>query len=114
MMQTNPIQLTNTNRFIHHYRNERKDVMDYFDYKPFDDFKSRLEYIDKRSYKRERLATILQTMNKKWDAPSSTLQQIERIQDETSVVVIVDQHARFFTSYLLYIDNINLFVYYAQ
>jgi len=114
MMQTNPIQLTNTNRFIHHYRNERKDVMDYFDYKPFDDFKSRLEYIDKRSYKRERLATILQTMNKKWDAPSSTLQQIERLQDETSVVVIGGQQAGLLTGPLYSINKLISIVHLAK
>lgn len=96
-MQTKPIQLTNKNCLIRHYRNEREEMMGYFDYKPFDNFQIRLEDLQQRSYHRDELATTLHNMNENWAAPASTLQQIERLRDESSVVVIGGQQAGLLT-----------------
>lgn len=105
-MQTKPIHLTNKNRLIRHYRSERKEIMNYFDYKPFDEFTLRTEHIDNQSYQRENLADVLHTMNKKWEAPSSTSRQIERLRDEASVVVIGGQQAGLLTGPLYSINKL--------
>lgn len=94
-MQTKPIQLTNTNQLIQHYRNGQ--MMDYFDYKPFDALDQRLRDLENRTYHRDALIDILFTMNKKWDAPTATMKQIERLQDDKSVVVIGGQQAGLLT-----------------
>src|SRR5690625_4316765 len=105
-MQTKPIELTNKNRLMDHYRIEDKEMMNYFDYKPFDDFQRRLKDMQHRSYNRDQLVQTLHNMNENWAAPSTSLQQIERLRDENSVVVIGGQQAGLLTGPLYSINKL--------
>lgn len=106
LMQINPIKLMHKNEFITHYRNEQEAVIDYFDHLPFNDDKKRLTYIHNRQFNRQKLIDILNIMNEKWNAPKQTFQQIERLHDENSVVVIGGQQAGLVTGPLYTVNKI--------
>src|SRR5699024_3895243 len=103
-MQTKSIQLTNKNHFISEYRNGK--MMNYFDYKPFDEFERRVQDVTSKTYEREKLVNTLTTMNKSWDAPQATINQIERLKDERSVVVVGGQQAGLLTGPLHSINKL--------
>ncbi|HLR70659.1 MAG TPA: bacillithiol biosynthesis cysteine-adding enzyme BshC [Pseudogracilibacillus sp.] len=103
-MQTKSIQLTNKNHFISEYRNGK--MMNYFDYKPFDEFERRVQDVTSKTYEREKLVNTLTTMNKNWDAPQATINQIERLKDERSVVVVGGQQAGLLTGPLYSINKL--------
>lgn len=103
-MQTKSIQLTNKNHFISEYRNGK--MMNYFDYKPFDEFERRVQNVTSKTYDREKLVNTLTTMNKNWDAPQATINQIERLKDERSVVVVGGQQAGLLTGPLYSINKL--------
>jgi len=103
-MQTKSIQLTNKNHFISEYRNGK--MMNYFDYKPFDEFERRVQDVTSKTYEREKLVNTLTTMNKSWDAPQATINQIERLKDERSVVVVGGQQAGLLTGPLYSINKL--------
>ncbi len=105
-MQIKPIHITNNNRLIRHYRKERDDIMKYFDYTPFADFALRAQHIDNRMYDRDTLTTMLHKMNHQWGAPASTLKQVERLRDESSVVVVGGQQAGLLTGPLYSINKL--------
>lgn len=103
-MQTKSIQLTNKNHFISEYRNGK--MMNYFDFKPFDEFERRVQNVTSKTYDREKLVNTLTTMNKNWDAPQATINQIERLKDERSVVVVGGQQAGLLTGPLYSINKL--------
>lgn len=113
-MQIKPIHIANKNRLIRHYRKERDEIMKYFDYTPFADFALRAQHIDNRMYDRETLATMLHKMNNQWGAPTSTLKQVERLRDGSSVVVIGGQQAGLLTGPLYSINKLISIVRLAQ
>jgi len=75
------------------YQNHEKNIMNFFEYKPLDKFEERLQYLNEKSFKRQDLAETLHKINKDWDASPQTLNNIERLKDEQSVVVIGGQQA---------------------
>jgi bacillithiol biosynthesis cysteine-adding enzyme BshC len=96
-MQFKPVQLHNQSRFITDYQNQSAQVMKYFDYSPSGDYTSRLNDLMERDFNREKLTNVLHTMNQQWDAPESTIHNIERLKQENSVVVIGGQQAGLLT-----------------
>lgn len=105
-MRIKPIQLKSNNRLINDYRQQNDSIINYFDYRPFDDFEKRVSDLKKRSIDRQALSTILYEMNEDWDAPEQSLQQIERLTDENSVVVIGGQQAGLLTGPMYTVNKI--------
>lgn len=92
-MLVQAIPLEKNNALNEAYRNEQASILDYFDYKPFASFENRYEEIKQRSYQRTALVKVLTEMNRAWGAPANTITQIERLQNEASVVVVGGQQA---------------------
>lgn len=96
-MRIKPIQLQDTNQLVQDYLNQHNDIHTFFDYTPFTADEKRLADLQKRSFQREALAETLHKLNTNWDAPQETLDQIERLKDTKSVVVIGGQQAGLLT-----------------
>ena len=96
-MYIDPIPLYKKSQFIKDYREQKADVLKYFDYEPFGDLSKRLQDLQARDFDRENLANVLHTLNINWNAPQSTLDNIERLRDPNSVVVIGGQQAGLLT-----------------
>ncbi len=96
-MRIKPIQLQETNQLVQDYLNQDNDIQSYFDYLPFEAGKERLADLQKRSFQREALVDTLHKLNADWDAPQETFEQIERLRNANSVVVIGGQQAGLMT-----------------
>lgn len=105
-MRINPIQLHQTNQLIKDYRAQAEAIIDFFDYKPFTYGAERVEELQTRKFPREKLSAILFEMNREWNAPNKTLQQIERLKKENSVVVIGGQQAGLITGPMYTVNKI--------
>lgn len=113
-MHIDPIKLENKNKFIKHYRKSDHHIMQYFDYSPFDDYKKRVNDLKDRTFKREELTKVLKQMNREWDAPQSTFNNIERLNDQSSVVVIGGQQAGLLTGPLYTLNKIISIIQFAK
>lgn len=105
-MLVQSIQLNKKNQLINEYRKEQDFVTEYFDYKPFTEVKERAAYVQQIKRDRKKLVDVLHNMNRNWDAPESTLKQIERLKDEASVVVIGGQQAGLLTGPLYSLNKL--------
>lgn len=113
-MRIDPIQLQNKNRLINDYQNHEQKIMNHFDYSPLHDYEQRMIDLNKRDFKREELAQILHTVNKQWDAPCSTYDNIERLKNKDSVVVIGGQQAGLMTGPLYSINKVISIIQFAR
>ncbi|HLR40258.1 MAG TPA: bacillithiol biosynthesis cysteine-adding enzyme BshC [Virgibacillus sp.] len=105
-MRIDPIQLNNQNKLINDYRNNKSAIMEYFDYAPFGDYGKRVNDLKSRTFNRKQLTDVLHTINRHWDAPEATYHNIERLNNEESVVVIGGQQAGLMTGPLYTINKI--------
>lgn len=105
-MQINPAPLHNQSRLIKDYRNQKAKLIDFFDYPPFGSYQERIEHIKQREFDRKNLMNVLLKMNKDWDAPQQTLQNIKRLEAEDSTVVIGGQQAGLLTGPLYTINKV--------
>src|SRR5699024_3736828 len=96
-MRIDPIQLQNKSLLINDYEKHEQKIMGFFDYSPLYDYQKRVTDLQNRSFKRSQLIEVLQTVNQRWDAPRSTMENIDRLKDEDSVVVIGGQQAGLMT-----------------
>ncbi len=113
-MRIDPIQLKNKSRLINDYENHEQKIMDYFDYSPINDYEKRVTDLEKRDFKRAQLTELLYTVNKQWDAPSSTFANIDRLKDKDSVVVIGGQQAGLMTGPLYSVNKIISIIQFAK
>lgn len=111
-MELQPITLHHRNPIVTDYQANK--MQDFFTYDPFTDSRKRYEDLQQRSFARAELVAVLQKMNKKWDAPLKTLQQIERLHDARSVVVIGGQQAGLLTGPTYTINKLISILQYAQ
>src|SRR5690554_88086 len=86
-MQVDPIQLHSQNTLMNDYRQNKEEIMKFFEYLPFTDLNQRMKDLGGYNFEREKLTQVLHTMNEKWDAPQSTFYNIERLKKENSVVI---------------------------
>ncbi|WP_339316573.1 bacillithiol biosynthesis cysteine-adding enzyme BshC [Oceanobacillus sp. FSL W7-1304] len=105
-MRINPIQLKTQSQLITDYRNNAGTIMDFFDYLPHDNYYQRVRDLHERTFERKHLTDVLFTMNKEWGAPASTLNNIERLKETDSVVVIGGQQAGLLTGPMYTINKI--------
>lgn len=104
-MRIEPILIQNQNKLMQDYRKQNESIMEFFDYGIFD-FEHRLNEIKERNYKRDELVQVLMELNEEWDAPKSTIKNIERLKDEKSVVVIGGQQAGVLTGPLYSVNKV--------
>ncbi|RLL45520.1 bacillithiol biosynthesis cysteine-adding enzyme BshC [Oceanobacillus piezotolerans] len=105
-MRIDPVRLTNQSKLISDYRSNNKDIKDFFDYLPFDGFEERVNDLYKQSFQRTELADVLYQINKEWSAPASTLENINRLKESNSVVVVGGQQAGLLTGPLYTINKV--------
>ncbi|QGH34417.1 bacillithiol biosynthesis cysteine-adding enzyme BshC [Gracilibacillus salitolerans] len=96
------------NKFIIDYQKERKDLLDHFDYNPYNEnvFEERLKDLKEQKFQRDTLTDVLISINQRWLAPKATLENIQRLRDEKSVVVIGGQQAGILSGPLYTINKI--------
>ncbi|UOQ85480.1 bacillithiol biosynthesis cysteine-adding enzyme BshC [Gracilibacillus salinarum] len=104
------------NKFISDYQNGVKELLDHFDYNPYDNnvYGQRLVDLKERSFQREVLSDLLKDMNHAWSASALTSQNIEKLKDPESVVVIGGQQAGILTGPLYTINKIISIVAFAK
>ncbi|WP_096154735.1 MULTISPECIES: bacillithiol biosynthesis cysteine-adding enzyme BshC [Bacillus] len=86
--------------FASDYMKEKKELLDFFSYNPFSPnvYRERFEELLNRQYNnRMELSTYLHKWNSKYNASLETLRNVERLNDEQSVVVIGGQQAGLLT-----------------
>ncbi|AXI08988.1 bacillithiol biosynthesis cysteine-adding enzyme BshC [Oceanobacillus zhaokaii] len=113
-MWINPIKLTKQAKLINDYRNNKAEIMQFFDYKPFDDYQKRIQDLNARSFNRKGLTKVLHKINGEWGAPASTFINIERINQDNSVVVIGGQQAGLLTGPLYTINKVISIIQFAK
>lgn len=113
-MRIDPIQLQNKSLLINDYRDHKQKITDFFDYSPVHDYKKRIIDLQNRDFKREQLTELLYTVNKQWDAPSSTFANIDRLKDDNSVVVIGGQQAGLMTGPLYSVNKVISIIQFAR
>lgn len=104
---------------LEHRNNLARDYINgllpqFFTYNPFESMNKRVDHLQSRQFPREELVSILMGMNKNWDASEKTLQQIERLQRDDSVVVVGGQQAGLLTGPLYTIHKIISIIKYAR
>ncbi|WP_099157985.1 bacillithiol biosynthesis cysteine-adding enzyme BshC [Virgibacillus ndiopensis] len=107
-MRIDPIQLQKQTKLMTDYRNNEATIMEYFDYLPFEKttYQNRVNDLMERKFNRKQLTEKLKTLNENWDAPKATYDNIERLKDENSVVVIGGQQAGLLTGPMYSINKL--------
>ncbi|WP_087973019.1 bacillithiol biosynthesis cysteine-adding enzyme BshC [Oceanobacillus rekensis] len=114
-MHIDPIQLKAQSQLITDYRNNSEEIMSFFDYSPYDDvYEQRLKDLGNRTFNRGELATTLHKINNEWNAPKSTLNNIDKLNDENSVVVIGGQQAGLLTGPMYTINKVISIIQFAR
>ncbi|MBM7571725.1 bacillithiol biosynthesis cysteine-adding enzyme BshC [Aquibacillus albus] len=115
-MRIDAVKLSTNNRLAIDYYQSDKAIMKYFDYLPFESatFQQRLADLKERQFNRFSLSEVLKQLNTDWDAPDSTLENIERLKDDNSVVVIGGQQAGLLTGPLFTIHKIVSIIHLAK
>jgi bacillithiol synthase len=100
--------IENQNKLIRDYRDNSELIMEHFDYGYSDpaDYEIRLKELNKRTYKRQQLTDVLSLLNQKWDAPKTTFNNIERLKEKESVVVVGGQQAGVLTGPLYSVNKV--------
>ncbi|UOQ47968.1 bacillithiol biosynthesis cysteine-adding enzyme BshC [Gracilibacillus caseinilyticus] len=96
------------NKFLSDYQNGVEGLLDHFDYDPYDNdvYEQRLADLNERSFQRDVLSDLLKDMNQAWSASALTSQNIEKLKNPESVVVIGGQQAGILTGPLYTINKI--------
>ncbi|SER96689.1 bacillithiol biosynthesis cysteine-adding enzyme BshC [Gracilibacillus ureilyticus] len=94
-MHIEHITLNSSNKFLTDYFAQSKELMQHYDYRPFDHnvFMQRVNDLKERTFDRENLADVLEKLNNRWEASEQTFENIDRIRRPDSVVVIGGQQA---------------------
>lgn len=108
IMDVQCIRLTNQSKIIQDYRDRKESILYQFQYDPYQlkSFQQRYNYLKTQTYKRDELVSLLIKQNNRWGHDESVLQNIERLKDPNSVVVIGGQQAGLLTGPLYTIHKI--------
>ncbi|PAV29906.1 bacillithiol biosynthesis cysteine-adding enzyme BshC [Virgibacillus profundi] len=113
-MQIDSIPLNKQSKLINDYRNNNDNIMQFFDYHPFQDYEQRVKDLKDRQFNREQLTDVLRTLNQEWDAPESTYKNIDRLKREDSVVVIGGQQAGLLTGPMYSLNKVISIIQFAR
>ncbi|WP_163536710.1 bacillithiol biosynthesis cysteine-adding enzyme BshC [Gracilibacillus sp. YIM 98692] len=94
-MRIEPMKLNTSNKFVRDYIDESKKLMSFFDYNPYEQhtYQQRLRDLMERTFHREELTNVLYQLNQRWKGSSQTLENINKLNDSNSVVIIGGQQA---------------------
>ena len=108
IMDVQCIRLTKQSKIIQDYRDRKESILYQFQYDPYQlkSFQQRYNYLKTQTYKRDELVSLLIKQNNRWGHDESVLQNIERLKDPNSVVVIGGQQAGLLTGPLYTIHKI--------
>lgn len=112
-MRITPIHL-HKNKMMTNYRAHDAHLLTYFDNAPFTSLTKRYAYLQKQSYDRATLTTVLKECNENWGASRKTLEEIERLNHPSSVVVIGGQQAGLLTGPLYSLNKVISIIQYAK
>lgn len=87
---------------------------EFFSYQPFTPLDNRIQYLQKRSFPRHELVTILREMNEDWGANENTINLIDRLEREDAVVVVGGQQAGLLTGPLYTVHKIISIIKFAK
>ncbi|WP_110112929.1 bacillithiol biosynthesis cysteine-adding enzyme BshC [Bacillus sp. CGMCC 1.16541] len=115
-MQVTDVSFTSTNQLTNDYINGIDKALAFFHYNIHeqDVYKKRVRDLKAQSYPREELVGYLRAFNKKHGASSKTLENIEKLRDLNSVVVIGGQQAGLLTGPLYTIHKVISIVLFAR
>src|SRR5699024_9611526 len=113
-MRIKSLMLETKNNLIKDYRHEDEQMMTHFNYSPFNDYEKRLNDLNEQSFAREALVEVLHKQNKRWDAGEQSINNIDRLKDKQSVVVIGGQQAGIATGPLYTINKIISIIQFAR
>ncbi|ASN05859.1 bacillithiol biosynthesis cysteine-adding enzyme BshC [Virgibacillus necropolis] len=115
-MRIQSIHLQTQNKLIQDYRNKKSTIMQHFDYNPFESnvFQKRKKDLKNKNVNRKQLSDVLHTINTKWNAPTSTIENIGRLRDADSLVVIGGQQAGLLTGPMYTINKIISIIHLAK
>lgn len=113
-MRICPTTLKHKNKLIEQYRTHDEKIIPYFDYMPFDSLEQRIIDLKNRKFQRQDLMESLYEMNQLWGAPAETLQNIKKLTDEDSVVVIGGQQAGLLTGPMYTVNKIISIILFAK
>src|SRR5690625_4018058 len=113
-MQIEAVKIHNKSRLICDYRANKKNIMSFFDYDPYSQFRERVEDVKQRHYDRGHLTDVLHEINSRWDAPRTTIDNIERLKEENSTVVIGGQQAGLLTGPMYTINKVISIIQFAK
>lgn len=105
-MQIESVEINNKSRLIRDYMAKEKAIMSFFDYDPYTQYEERINELKQRQFDRRHMTDVLHIINSRWDAPGSTMDNIERLKDGSSVVVIGGQQAGLLTGPMYTINKV--------
>ncbi|WP_017471791.1 bacillithiol biosynthesis cysteine-adding enzyme BshC [Amphibacillus jilinensis] len=114
-MKREAIQV-NMSNLVEKYLQQDTTVLKYFDYNPYQssDYVQRLADIKEQTYQRLALVDILKKLNAKWGSHNKVFEQIDRLKQEDSVVVIGGQQAGLLTGPLYTIHKMISILVFAR
>ncbi|WP_431799503.1 bacillithiol biosynthesis cysteine-adding enzyme BshC [Halobacillus andaensis] len=107
-MRIEPISLADKNPLIADYKNHFTKIQDKFQYDLNDNtiWKKRLEYLESQSFNREKLAEELTVMNDRYNASEEVFDNINKLKDERTSVIVGGQQAGLLTGPLYTVHKI--------
>ncbi|MFD1018072.1 bacillithiol biosynthesis cysteine-adding enzyme BshC [Thalassobacillus hwangdonensis] len=115
-MRIDPMEIDNRNRLVTAYLKDYESVADKFDYHPFaiESQEQRLKDLSEMDHDRDSLVRVLTDMNKSWQAPSSTIENIHKLADRQTVAVVGGQQAGLMTGPLYSVHKVISILHYAK
>lgn len=106
-MKVTHLNIKATNKFATDYLSESKDVLNFFDYtyKDQQQFINRKQELNTRKFNRKELADHIEGFMKDWST-ATTKESIERLKNDSSLVVIGGQQAGLYTGPLYSIHKV--------
>lgn len=113
-MKVDAVDLHNKSRLIRDYRANEKAIMSFFDYDAYTQYPERIKELNKRHFDRGVMTDVLHNINRHWDAPQAAINNIERLKDENSVIVIGGQQAGLLTGPMYTINKVISIIQFAK
>lgn len=105
-MRIDAINIKKEGQLIADYRENKHEIMQFFDYHSSRAFEERVSELQQRSFKREELSACLKKLNSTWGAPEASMKSIEKLKEQETLVVIGGQQAGLLTGPLYSINKV--------
>ncbi len=105
-MRIDAININKEGQLIADYRENKHEIMQFFDYHPSRAFDERVSELQQRSFKREELSAQLKKLNRAWGAPKATFDSIEKLKEQETLAVIGGQQAGLLTGPLYSLNKV--------